>query len=334
MIAATGISEKTASNSMTNTLESPMQPVNLSVVVPIYNEDSLLMGMAEQLAPHLDDIAGVGRWQFVLVDNGSRDRSAEICDLIVSLWPRSANVRLDRPDYGEALYQGLLNAAAPWAFIINVDFWDVPFMRWCFRTRGVYDLVMGSKRADESLNQQGRYRQWLSWGLNSILQTVFGFVGSDTHGQKFVYLPALRPIFRQCVMRRGQFDTEFTLRASRARLWLAEVPVPIVELRKQRNLMLQKIVRNIVDIYRLKQIMRRIPIEGAMRYHRWSRDDVEQLEAAHTGLLLEMGRLHRSGAIVPIETATELAKGTRSKAPQHRTGDGTLPAQDRTRRSG
>jgi len=270
----------------------------LSVVVPIYNEQEILMPMAEQLAPHLDEIAGPGNWQFVLVDNGSRDRSSAICDEIVARWPPSIKVALERPDYGEALYQGLMRASGPWAFIINVDFWDVPFMRWCFRTRGVYDLVMGSKRADHALNQQDNYRRLLSWGLNTILQTVFGFVGSDTHGQKFLYLPALRPIFQQCIMRRGQFDTEFTLRASRARLWLAEVPVPIVELRQARNLMLHKIARNMVDIARLHQVMRAVPARSAMRYHRWSREDVENLDGAQTKMIIDMGRLHRAPKIV------------------------------------
>jgi glycosyltransferase involved in cell wall biosynthesis len=271
--------------------------LDLSVIVPVYNEQDILMQMAQQLAPHLDDIAGENRWQFVLVDNGSRDRSREICDQIIESWPRSVKVELEVPDYGEALYQGLMHAAAPWAFIINVDFWDIPFMRWCFRTRGAYDMVMGSKRADEILNQQSRYRRTLSWGLNTILQTVFNFPGTDTHGQKFIYLPALRPIFASCVMRRGQFDTEFTLRAARARLWLAEVPVPIVELRRARNLMLHKIARNIVDIFRLREVMRKNRSRTAMRYHRWSREDVEILESAQTALIVEMGRLHRGDAL-------------------------------------
>ena len=260
------------------------------------------MQMAEQLAPHLDEIAGAGRWQFVLVDNGSRDRSREICDQIVSRWPESIKIELAQPNYGEALYQGLMHAAGPWAFIINVDFWDIPFMRWCFRTRGSYDMVMGSKRADEVLNQQSKYRKNLSWGLNTILHTVFNFPGTDTHGQKFVYLPALRPIFAQCVMRRGQFDTEFTLRAARAKLWLAEVPVPIVELRKARNLMLHKIARNIVDILRLREVMRNNRTRTAMRYHRWSREDVENLDSSQTRLIIEMGRLHRGG-VVPLDSA-------------------------------
>jgi glycosyltransferase involved in cell wall biosynthesis len=279
-----------------------LNPLHLSIVVPVYNEAAVLLAMAEQLAPHLDDFAGRGRWQFVLVDNGSTDGSSAICAEIVRRWPGSVLVELDRPNYGEALCQGLAQAAGPWAFIINVDFWDVPFMRWCFRTRGVYDLVVGSKRADFSLNRQQNYRKLLSWGLNTILQAVFGFVGSDTHGQKFVYLPVMRSVFRQCVMRRGQFDTEFTLRAARAQLWIAEVPVPIVELRKARNLMLHKIVRNFVDIRRLHRVMREVPIKAATRYHRWSREDVENLDGAQTALLVEMGRLHR-GSTIPIDSA-------------------------------
>ena len=283
--------------------------IDLSVVVPVYNEEGMLLRTAEQLAPHLDAIAGEGCWQFVLVDNGSADRSPEICDEIVRRWPASRTVTLRAPDYGEALYQGLMHAQAPWAFVINVDFWDAPFLRWCFETRGTYDLVMGSKRGDMALNEQTKYRRILSWGLNMILQAVFGFVGSDTHGQKFIYMPALRPIFQQCIMRRGQFDTEFTLRASRARLWLAEVPVPIVEFRRARNLMLHKIVRNLVDILRLRRIMRKVPVVAATRYHRWSREDVVQLDRAQTELIIEMGRIHRgiaaSARPLPAEIEAE-----------------------------
>jgi len=291
---------------MPTSSETAGPSVYLSVVVPIYNEQGLLMEMAEQLAPHLDDMAGGGRWQFVLVDNGSRDGSDIVCDEIVNRWPTSVKVRLDRPDYGDALYEGLMHAAGPWAFIINVDFWDAAFMRWCVKTRGVYHIVMGSKRADEALNRQDWYRRLLSWGLNTILQTVFGFVGSDTHGQKFLYLPALRPILRQCVMRRGQFDTEFTLRASRAGLWIAEVPVPIVELRRQRNWLFHKIARNLRDIRRLHRVMKQIPIQAAARYHRWSREDVEQIDSPQTALLIEAVRLRRGGA-TPIEAAIERA---------------------------
>ena len=293
----------------------------LSVIVPIFNEENILMEMAEQIAPHLDAIAGSHRWQFVLVDNGSTDKSPAVCNMIVTRWPGSINIRLPRPDIGEALYQGLIGATGPWAFIINADFWDVAFMRWCFRTRGAYDLVMGSKRADVALNVQHRYRKLLSWGLNVVLQSVFGFVGSDTHGLKFLYLPALRPIFKKCVMRRGQFDTEFTLRALRGQLWLAEVPVPISEKRPPRNLMLTKIVRNFVDIPRLYKVMKATPATAAARYHRWSREDVENESAWQTSLLAEMAINHRGGQTTATMVAVTGAEDTSEGDAQHRQTD-------------
>lgn len=45
-----------------------------------------------------------------------------------------------------------------------------------------------------------------------------------THGPKLLRMSTMRPILDKCVMRRGQFDTEFTLRALRQGLRLAEVP--------------------------------------------------------------------------------------------------------------
>ena len=77
-------------------------------------------------------------------------------------------------------------------------------------------------------------------------------------------------------MERGQFDTELTMRALRGGLWVAEVPVPIVQIRKPRNLMLGKIYRNFVDLLRLRRAMRNV---GSVRtrYHRWAREDMEQM---------------------------------------------------------
>jgi glycosyltransferase involved in cell wall biosynthesis len=260
--------------------------IELSVVVPIYNEGPDLWSMASGLAPHLDRVVGVRCWQFVLVDNGSRDGSREVMDRIVATWPSSLALSLPAPDYGEALAQGLASAQGRWAYIVNVDFWDDVLLAWCWRHRGLYDVVLGSKRADPSLNHQHKYRQLLSWGLNSILQFAFGFVGTDTHGQKFLSLASMRPIVAECVLRRGQFDTELTLRAMRRGLWLAEVPVPITELRPPRNLMLGKVWRNLVDIVRLKRVVRRIPSDRPIRYHRWAREDVVTADSAQARFLL------------------------------------------------
>jgi hypothetical protein len=104
----------------------------------------------------------------------------------------------------------------------------------------------------------------------------FDFVGRDTHGQKLIRLSAVRDILPHCIMERGQFDTELTMRALRGGLWVAEVPVPIVQARGPRNLMLVKIYRNVVDLWRLRRIMRSVP-SLRTRYHRWAREDMEEM---------------------------------------------------------
>jgi glycosyltransferase involved in cell wall biosynthesis len=250
--------------------------LSLSVVVPVYNEADHLSPMAESLGQTLDRVVGRARWQYVLVNNGSVDGSSKVLDAITASWPASRVLTLDRPNYGTALRVGLQAAEAPFAYVINVDFWDPLFLRWAWANRDQYDLILGSKRADPTLNKLPAYRKFLSAGLNLIFQVFFDFVGRDTHGQKLIRLAAVHDILPRCVMERGQFDTELTMRALRGGLWIAEVPVPIVQSRSPRNLMLAKIYRNFVDLLRLRRVMQDVP-SLRTRYHRWSREDMEEM---------------------------------------------------------
>jgi len=249
--------------------------LELSVIVPCYNEANNIMSMSEGLSAHLDRAVGRDRWQFVLISNGCKDDTPAVLYKVCKRWPLSLSLFLRRADYGNALREGLSVAEGRWAFIINVDFWDDEFLSWAWGNRQFYDLIIGSKRADPYLDRRPRYRKTLSWGLNVLLQLGFGLVATDTHGQKLLRLRTLRPILDACVMSRGQFDTEFTLRAQRKGLRIAEVPVPIIEERKQRNLMLKKIIQNFIDIRKLKKVIKHVPASGGIYYHRYSRREVE-----------------------------------------------------------
>lgn len=258
-------------------MSSEKTAILLSVIVPCYNESNHLIEMAKKLSPHLDKTVGRGLWQFVMVSNGSKDNTPSIMKKISEIWSHSLTLNLKRPDYGNALRQGLKAAEGQWAYIINVDFWDSIFLAWAWQNRQGYDLIIGSKRADSDLDRRPRYRKVLSWGLNVLLQLFFGLVATDTHGQKLLNLSTMRMILDESVMSRGQYDTEFTIRSQRAGLKIAEVPVPIIEERKQRNLMLKKIIQNLFDIIRLKMLLKMVPSTAGIHYHRFSRSDMEKI---------------------------------------------------------
>jgi glycosyltransferase involved in cell wall biosynthesis len=246
----------------------------LSIVIPVFNEQSILMANAEALANYLDNMLGSDNWLYIFVDNGSTDGTPALLRYIVERWPLSRVVNLKKPNYGAALKAGLRATTTKWVYMLDIEQWDLPFMSWAWNNRHQYDLFIASKRADPTLNFQRPYRRFLSAGLNAALQVLFRYSGTDTHGPKLLNRESLSAIIANCELDRGQFDTELVLRAMRNSKRLVEVPVEYRESRPHRNLMIKKICWNLIALRRLQHVMRDVPFEGAVRYYRFAREDV------------------------------------------------------------
>ncbi len=253
------------------------QELLLSVVIPLFNEEDVLWTTVEDLTSKLDELVGPRQWQLIPVDNGSTDSTPDILNRIANRWPNTLPLHLDRPNIGAAMRAGLEAGQGNWACIMPVEEGDIEFFAWAWQYREHYDLILGSKLADPTLNYQSQYRRFLSWGLNSLLRLLCEYVGADTHGAKLLYMESMQPILDRCVMSRGQFDTELTLRAVRAGLRVAEVPVIYKEKRPHRNLMVTKILRNVYDLLCLSRAMKSEPYDRSVRFHRWSRHEVTSM---------------------------------------------------------
>ena len=246
----------------------------ISIVIPIFNEQSILMSNAEALADYLDTTFGSGNWLYIFVDNGSTDGTPGVLKRIAERWPLCRVINLESPNYGAALKAGLRAATTKWVYTLDIEQWDLPFMTWAWRNRHQYDLFIASKRADPTLNFQQPYRRFFSAALNAVLQVLFRYSGTDTHGTKFLNCESLRTIIAKCELDRGQFDTELVLRAMRNSKRLVEIPVEYRESRPHRNSMIKKIVWNLVALRRLHRVMSNVPFEGEVRYYRFAREDV------------------------------------------------------------
>ncbi len=248
--------------------------VLLSVVVPVYNEERILQTNLMSYARALDRVVGAGRWAYVLVDNGSTDATPRVIDEIQKQLPLTRVLHCATPNYGAAVRTGLSAVETEYAHNIDVEQWDVPFLTWAWRHHERYDLFIASKRADPTLNQQPLIRYVLSWGLNAMLQLLFDFTGTETHGPKVMRMSAMKPIIDASTSDRGQYDTEIVLRAIRASARIVEVPVTHIEVRPPKAVVIQKVVWNVIALLRLWSKMRREPFRGQMRYHRFAREDV------------------------------------------------------------
>lgn len=254
----------------------------LAVAIPLYNEEQILMEKLEELSAVFNGLVGAGNWFFILVVNGCTDATPQIVEEAIARWPLSRRVDLVEPNYGAALRAGLIAVDVKWVFQIDIEQWEIPFIAWSWKNRDAFDVFCASKRGDPTINHQAPYRKLLSSGLNGVLQLLFDYSGTDTHGGKLINCQTMRPIYQICTLDRGHFDTEMMLRAIRGQKRVVEVPVAYREYRPQRNWMFKKIIWNVLALRRLVRVMRDVPFEGPIRYYRFAREDVladQQLEA-------------------------------------------------------
>lgn len=102
-----------------------MDPVFLSVVVPLYNEAAVLPLLVDRLRPVLDELDRP--YEVVAVDDGSTDTTAAVLSRYGRQWPQLRIVRL-RANAGHqaAISAGLERSRGAWVVTIDADLQDPP----------------------------------------------------------------------------------------------------------------------------------------------------------------------------------------------------------------
>ena len=110
---------------MPETVEGARAPVELSVVIPVYNEEAVLPLLVDRLRP-LADSWGVS-YEVLCVDDGSSDATPVLLQRLRREWPQVRVVRL-RANAGHqaAISAGLARARGDWVATIDADLQDPP----------------------------------------------------------------------------------------------------------------------------------------------------------------------------------------------------------------
>jgi glycosyltransferase involved in cell wall biosynthesis len=94
--------------------------MELSIVIPVYNEEASLEPLVEELRAALDPIGK--SYEIVVVDDGSTDETASIA---ARLAERDRRVRVvvhtRNRGYGDAVRTGITAARMPWVFLTDAD---------------------------------------------------------------------------------------------------------------------------------------------------------------------------------------------------------------------
>jgi glycosyltransferase involved in cell wall biosynthesis len=225
--------------------------LELSLVIPVYNEEAILEASVTELCDELD-AAGL-HYEVILAENGSRDRTVELGERVAAQRSQVQLFSYPEPNYGGALRQGIYKATGRFVICEEIDLCDVGF---ALRALEVLradeaDVVIGSKAMRGAQDTRPLSRRLATRVYNAMLRVTLGFSGTDTHGLKALRRAAILPVVARCVVEHDVFASELVIRAERSGLRVCELPVTIEEKRAPSIHLVRRVPRVLGNLARL-----------------------------------------------------------------------------------
>jgi glycosyltransferase involved in cell wall biosynthesis len=183
---------------------------SISAVLPAFNEEQVIAQSVAAMVSILERLAP--DYEVIVVNDGSRDRTAEI---VTGLARDNMRVRLvshlQNRGYGAALWTGFTSATKDLVFLTDGDKqFDVDELEQFLPLLDGVDLVIGFRqpRADPWI------RRLNGWGWNTIVSALFGYTARD--------VDCAFKLFRRRILDRleihatgATFSAEFLIKARR-----------------------------------------------------------------------------------------------------------------------
>jgi glycosyltransferase involved in cell wall biosynthesis len=227
-----------------------MSAPEISVVIPVYNEEGLVREATRELRRKLEALDW--DYEIVLAENGSRDGTQEALREIARADPRVRWFHEERPDYGRALKRGILEARGRIVVCDEIDLCDVGFYQRALPliAEGA-DLVIGSKAMRGADDGRPWIRRAATRTITVLLRLTTGFRGTDTHGLKAFVRARLEPVVRACTVERDLFASELVIRAQRMGRDVREIPIALREKRPPSVQLLRRVPRVLKGLVQL-----------------------------------------------------------------------------------
>lgn len=237
--------------------ERPTTPPDVSIVIPIYNEEGILRGSVLELREKLRPFGF--SYELLLCENGSRDRTVEIGKELEAEYPVVRLISIGTPNYGLAMKTGILEARGKIVICDEIDLCDTEFYARALALleRTDTEFVVGSKAMVGSNDQRPMVRRLGTQVYNGLLRTVCHYRGTDTHGLKAFKREALLETAKRCILDRDVFASEFVIRAHREKKKVVEIPFAVHEKRPPSINLLKRVPHVLKSVARLAVSVRR-----------------------------------------------------------------------------
>jgi dolichyl-phosphate beta-glucosyltransferase len=233
--------------------------MRLSVVIPAYNEVRRIGPSLERVWNYLCANYGRGGFEIIVVDDGSRDRTATLVEEFTSRGPEIRLIRLPmNRGKGAAVRAGMVAAVGDAVLFSDADLSTPieevePALK---LIREGSDVVIGSRALAESqiLARQNLLRQSLGGLFNRLVRAFLGIPFRDTQcGFKLFRREAAHAVFQRARIDGFAFDVETILIALELGYRVREMPVRWINDPESRVTLLRHPARMLADLWRIRR---------------------------------------------------------------------------------
>ncbi|MEG2744718.1 MAG: glycosyltransferase, partial [Oscillospiraceae bacterium] len=241
-----------------------MQNEKISLIIPAYNEASIISDTIGQAMAYLDN--NFCDYELIIADDGSTDNTRELVEAIPNSRLRCVSYKLNRGK-GCAVREGVLAATGDIIVYTDADL--------AYGLEAVGELVAklkssgaGAAIGSRKLHPEG-YRDYPP--IRLLASRVFGIITGlmsgfhyDTQcGLKAFTAPAAREIFSRCENFGFAFDFEVMMLSEKLGISVAQLPVMIINHRDSKVRVIRDSIKMFGDIIKIRRsVSNRMKEEG------------------------------------------------------------------------
>jgi dolichyl-phosphate beta-glucosyltransferase len=227
--------------------------IDLSVVIPAYDEEARLGGSLERVLGYLE--SGTRAFEVLVVDDGSTDATRQVGERFADRGVRTLALEENRGK-GAALRRGALASRGEWVLLTDADLsTPIEDLERLEQLAADNDLVLGSRALAESqiTLRQPRLRELMGRTFNRIIRLLGLAAMRDTQcGFKLIRGSVARRLFEGLTVDRFAYDVELIWLAERQGYRVAETGVTWHDSPDSRVRALRDSLRMLWDVLRIR----------------------------------------------------------------------------------
>ena len=207
-----------------------MKEVSVNIVIPIYNEEKVIRNTTETIVSFLDSNHLPYNFTITLADNGSTDKTLEICEQLTAKFSQVKVLKIKEKGKGIAIRTAWHQSNADILVFMDADLSsDLKSLPKLIEAIVVekYDLSIGNRLGKSSKVISRKFMRKIASRIFNFLMRLLFKTGIDDHqcGFKAISKNAFNLVASQLQEKTWFFDTELIVLALRNKLKIKQVDI-------------------------------------------------------------------------------------------------------------